>query len=310
MSNSQISFSSKVKDELVKRIPEKRHCRIAEIAVLIAAYGKIRENSLLFMCDNEKIAQKYFTLLKKTFNIFADAFENKGFFAVEVKKQEDIVIILQAVKIMNPRLEIQNYKGIVSDVLVKNTCCRQSYISSIFLCFGTIIDPSKGASLEFAFDKEAYAKQVKDVLESLGLNAKISIRKNRYYIVYVRGVKPVGDFLRIGAPNATMEFENAMIVREIANRTNRFNNCDVANSQKAIMAAYKQIEDIRYLYERVGESNLPETLRCVAKARLDNPEVGLKELGELMEPPLGKSGVNHRLRKISEMAQEYREKNE
>ena len=105
-----------------------------------------------------------------------------------------------------------------------------------------------------------------------------------------------------------MKYEDKLIYREIANHINRQNNCEVANSQKKIDAALKQIEDINYLNECIGLSNLPETLQSVAIARLENPDVGLQELGELMKPPLGKSGVNHRLRKISELAQKQRAK--
>lgn len=306
----QISFSMLVKNELVKNIPSQRHCRIAELSVLIASYGTINGNSLLFKSDNEKIAQKYFTLLKKTFNICADAFENKGFFAVEVKNQDDIVIVLQAVKIFNTRLEVQNYDGIVPNVLIKNECCRRSFVKTAFLCYGTISDPTKGAHLEYVFNKEAHANQLIEVLKTMDISAKLSIRKNKRYVVYVKEREDVGDFLRMTeASVAIMEFENTMIKREIANNQNRINNCDVANSGKQIDAAQKQLDDIEYLNECIGLSNLPDTLRSVAEARLENPDVGLKELGELMKPPLGKSGVNHRLRKISEMAQKHREKN-
>lgn len=306
----QISFSMLVKNELVKNIPPQRHCRIAELSVLIASYCTISGNSLLFKSDNEKIAQKYFTLLKKTFNICADAFENKGFFAVEVKNQNDIVIILQAVKIFNAHLEVQNHEGIVPNVLIKNECCRRSFVKTAFLCYGTISDPTKGAHLEYVFYKEAWANQLIEVLKTMDISAKLSIRKNKRYVVYVKEREDVGDFLRMTeASVAIMEFENTMIKREIANNQNRINNCDVANSGKQIEASQKQLDDIEYLNECIGLSNLPDTLRSVAEARLENPDVGLKELGELMKPPLGKSGVNHRLRKISEMAQKHREKN-
>lgn len=313
MSNNEetkISFSMEVKNELVKNIPSQRHCKIAELAVLISSNGVIRDNSLLFKSDNEKIAQKYFTLLKKTFNICADAFENKGFFAVEVKNQKDIVIILQAVKILNARLEPQNYSGIVSDVLIKNECCRRSFVKTAFLCFGTISNPEKGAHLEFVCGSEAAAKQMIDVLASMEINAKLSIRQNRHYVVYVKDREEVGDFLRIAEANvATMKFEEMMIRREIANTENRRINCECANGQKIIETAQKQINDILYLNECIGLENLSDTLKSVAEARLENPDVGLKELGELMKPPLGKSGVSHRLRKIGEMAQKHREMN-
>ena len=309
MQGNAPSFSMEVKEELIKSLPQQRHCRIAQIAVIIAGAGKITPGALIVKSDNERIAQKYFTLLKKTFNINADAFEEKGFFGVSVSKKEDVYEILQAVKILDAKGNPCYYKGIVPSFLIKSGCCKRVFLKSAFVFFGTINAPGKGAHLEFVCENEDCAKQIVRELEYFEVEAKIGIRKNRFYVVYIKDGEKIADFLRIVEANvATMEYEHSLIVKEIANNTNRKVNCEVANSAKQINAAYKQIDDINYLNECIGLSNLPETLRSVAEARLENPDVGLKELGELMKPPLGKSGVNHRLRRISEMAQKHREK--
>lgn len=310
MSNNRNSFSMDVKEEILKNIPQARHCKIAEIAVIIACNGKVKNDSLVVGSDNERIIQKYFTLLKKTFNINADALENKGFFEVTLKNPDEVAEVLQAVKILDARKIPQKCDGLIADVLLKNSCCKKSFIKMVFLLSGSMSDPKKGAHLEFVLDRESHAVQVIECLEELELKAKLIIRKNKY-VVYMKDSNNVGDFLRLmEAPIATMEYENLMILREIANTANRRNNCDVANISRAVAAADKQIDDINFLNNHVGLSNLPDALRVVAEARIENPEVGLKELGELMRPPLGKSGVNHRLRKLSEMARRIRENND
>lgn len=310
MSHTEISFSKEVKEELLKNIPMARHCRIAEIAVIVSCAGKLSGDTLVVKSDNERITQKYFTLLKKTFNIIPDAFEEKGFFVVSVDKKEDVLTILQAVNILGSDSSYIYHKGIIASHLIKSSCCKRAFLKNAFVFFGTINSPSKSSHLEFVCDNEEYAKQIVKELAYFEIEAKIGLRKNKFHVVYLKDARQIGDFLRLIEANvATMEFENSLILREIANKTNRIVNCEVANSAKQINAAYKQLDDINYLNECIGLSNLPDTLRSVAEARLENPEVGLKELGELMKPPLGKSGVNHRLRKISEMAQQHREKN-
>ena len=306
MAGSATSFSMEVKEELLKNTPRQRHCAITQTAMIIAGAGRIRPDSLVVESDNERITQKYFTLLKKTFNINSDAFEEKGFFVVSVTKKEDALEILQAVKILDAKGSPVYSKGIVPDVLIKAGCCKREFLKNAFLFFGTVSAPEKDAHLEFVLDSEEHADQVIRTLAYFEIIAKKGIRKNKH-VVYLKDGAQIADFLRVVEANvATMKYEHSLIIKEIANNTNRKVNCEVANSQKKINAAYKQIEDINYLNECIGISNLPETLQSVARARLENPDVGLKELWELMKPPLGKSGVNHRLRKISELAQKHR----
>ena len=308
MSGNVSSFSMEVKDELLKNTPKARHCAIAQTAVIIAGAGRITPDSLIVETDNVRIKEKYFTLLKKTFNINVDAFEEKGLFAVPVTQQDKVLEILQAVKILDAKGMPNYYKGIIPDVLIKSGCCKREFLKCAFVFFGTINSPEKGAHLEFFCSNEEHANQIFKTLEYFNIKAKKTTRR-KYHVVYLKDTEQIADFLRVVEANvATMKYEEKLIYREIRNQINRTNNCEVANSQKLIEAAQKQIKDINYLNECIGLSNLPETLQSVAIARLENPDVGLQELGELMKPPLGKSGVNHRLRKISELAQKQRAK--
>lgn len=179
-------------------------------------------------------------------------------------------------------------------------------IRDAFLRSGSISDPEKFYHLEIVFASYEEAIEIKQMLEGFGLDGKIVERKG-HYVVYLKEGAQIADMLRImEAPLALMEFENIRIVKEMRNSINRQVNCEAANLGKTISAAVKQVEDIKYICGKVGLDNIPESLAETAKKRLEYPEATLKELGELMEPPLGKSGVNHRLKKLSELAEDLR----
>ena len=179
-------------------------------------------------------------------------------------------------------------------------------IRDAFLRSGSISDPEKFYHLEIVFTSHEEAKSIQKMLEDFGLDAKIVERKG-HYVVYLKEGAQIADMLRImEAPLALMEFENIRIVKEMRNSINRQVNCEAANLGKTISAAVKQVEDIKYICSKVGLDNIPESLAETAKIRLECPEATLKELGELMDPPLGKSGVNHRLKKLSELAEDLR----
>ncbi|MBQ8857656.1 MAG: DNA-binding protein WhiA [Lachnospiraceae bacterium] len=179
-------------------------------------------------------------------------------------------------------------------------------IREAFLQSGSISDPEKFYHLEIVFTSYDDAQAIKKMMESFGLSAKIATRKG-HYVVYLKEGSQIADMLRImEAPLALMEFENIRIVKELRHSINRQVNCEAANLGKTISAAVKQVEDIKFICSRVGLDNIPESLAETAKKRLEYPEATLKELGELMDPPLGKSGVNHRLKHLSELAEDLR----
>ena len=179
-------------------------------------------------------------------------------------------------------------------------------IREAFLQSGSISDPEKFYHLEIVFTEYEEALRIKQLIESFRLDGKIVERKG-HYVVYLKEGAQIADMLRImEAPLALMEFENIRIVKEMRNSINRQVNCEAANLGKTISAAVKQVEDIKFICSKVGLENIPEGLAETAKKRLEYPEATLKELGEFMDPPLGKSGVNHRLKKLSELAEDLR----
>jgi DNA-binding protein WhiA len=190
--------------------------------------------------------------------------------------------------------------------LLSLDCCRRAFIRGCFLAAGSISTPEKFYHLEIVCAREPLAKQIQSVLLQFGIEAKIVLRK-RYYVVYVKEGDQISDILNLmDAPMAVMEFENVRILKDVRNRVNRNVNCETANINKTAFAAAQQLESIAYLRDTVGLELLPKGLRAVAQARLGMPEASLVELGESLDPPVGKSGVNHRLRKIRALADQYK----
>ena len=166
--------------------------------------------------------------------------------------------------------------------------------------------PEKGYHLEFACPSEAKARQLQKLIKGFDIESKIVLRK-KYHVVYLKEGAAIVDLLNVcEAPVSLMNLENLRILKEMRNSVNRRVNCETANIAKTVNAAARQVEDIEYLRDHYGFQNLPEALREMAEVRLENPDVPLKELGECFNPAIGKSGVNHRLRKLSELAEKVR----
>ena len=220
--------------------------------------------------------------------------------------KEELATILRKDFTLNQKTSKMSTKG--------NEDCsdfeKRERIREAFIQSGSISDPEKFYHLEIVFAEETEAVALKKLLEDFSLEGKIVERKG-HFVVYLKEGAQIADMLRImEASLALMEFENIRIVKEMRNSINRQVNCEAANLGKTISAAVKQIEDIKYICSSVGLENLPAGLAETAKKRLEYPEAPLKELGELMDPPLGKSGVNHRLKKLSELAENLRSRKE
>lgn len=313
-----MSFSSKVKEELSRQILPARHCQIAEIAAILSLCGRVKISaadhfSIEIHTENVAVARKYFTLLKKTFNISTDVLIRRGAYLkrnktyiVAVREHDDALKVLQAAKLMDARGEIRENLSLVSNVVVQNACCRRAFIRGAFLAAGSISAPEKFYHFEIVCPSMAKAEQLKNIIAAFDLEAKIVLRK-KYYVVYIKEGSQIVDILNVmEAPLSLMELENIRILKEISNSVNRQVNCETANINKTVSAAVKQIEDIRFIRETIGFEGLPDGLREMALVRLERPQASLKELGEALEPPVGKSGVNHRLRKLGLMAEELR----
>lgn len=316
-----MSFSGNVKEELSKNWNTARHCQIAELAALISICGSIvvdsqDRSSVKIHSENLSVARKSFTLIEKTFNIEADISIRRNIakqsvsYVVIVKRHEDALRILQATKLIDEYKAGFEELQVVSPLVVQQTCCKRAFIRGAFLAAGSMSDPNKSYHFEIVCASEQLAWQIQEIICSFSMDAKI-VRRKRSYVVYLKEGSQIVDILNIMEAHVSlMELENVRILKEMRNTVNRKVNCETANINKTVSAAVKQAEDITYLRDTIGLEKLSEGLEEVALARLAHPDATLKELGMMLSPPVGKSGVNHRLRKLSEMAEKVRQDKE
>ena len=290
-----MSFSGEVKEELLKQYASPEHCVCAELAAIVMFGDRRRTKSdkadilpengeikIFLSTENDFVRQKAFTLCKK--NITLKVAVNEG-------------ILMIPAEFMREHL-IPDLKG-----TLKRQCCRRAFLRGAYLCIGSMSNPGKSYHLEFDCVRQERAQLLQELIASFGIPAKIALRK-KYYVVYVKEGSAICDILNImGAHISLMDFENHRIVKEVRNSVNRKVNCETANIRKTVNAAAGQVRDIMLIEETWGLDKLPEHLQEIARLRLENQEATLQELGELLSPPVGKSGVNHRLRKLSLIAQ-------
>ena len=311
-----MSFSSEVKEELSEQIASGRHCRLAETAAILSLCGKIviTENDrycVKIQTENLAVARKYFTLLRKTFNIRAEVSVRKsrevGFYSVIVSKDPEARRLLGETCLLDEDGNVSECMSPMHHRLLRQNCCRRAFIRGAFLAVGSVSDPKKSYHFEIVCTAPEKARQLQELLASYDVDAKVVLRK-RHYVVYIKEGSQIVELLGLmGAHISLMQLENVRIVKEMRNSVNRKVNCETANLNKTVSAAVRQAEDIRYIQEKIGLDKLPMDLEETARLRLEHTEASLKELGDMLSPKVGKSGVNHRLRKLSQIADDLRE---
>jgi hypothetical protein len=312
-----MSFSSTTKNELCQIRGEDRCCQIAELSALIKISGSIGYSrgkglSLTLTTENPAIARRIFTSFKRIFGMSAEILikqnrmlKKANTYMIVVQGAEEILKTLRIIEASEGNFRFEN--GIPEGIENKE-CCIRAYLRGVFLGGGSLSDPEKGYHLEIVANDEPYALALTRLMGHYDLTPHIILRKN-HWVVYVKEGDQIVDFLNvIGAHTILLEFENIRILKQMRNDVNRLVNCETANLNKTVESSYHQIEDIEYIRNRVGLDYLSDQLREVAEIRLENREATLKEIGEMMEPPLGKSGINHRFRKIEKIAAEFRER--
>lgn len=286
-----MSFSSDVKKELLGQVPRSRHCQLAELAGIINMDGAIDKDTgcLVLESENELVIHKYEILMKKAFSVDAGSPLTKS----------DTKRIMLALKLEKP--------GYAADGLIlMQTCCKRAYLRGVFMAAGSISNPQKSYHFEIVCKSSSQAEQIQEILKGFDTDAKIVGRKS-HYVVYLKEGSNIVDCLNVmEAYVSLMNLENVRILKEMRNSVNRKVNCETANIKKTVNAAVKQIEDIELIRDKAGLEKLPDVLKETARLRLEYPEATLKELGGYFDPPVGKSGVNHRLKKLSAIAEELR----
>ena len=280
-----MSFSSDVKEELARQYSKSRHCQIAEMAAMIMQEGRISIDplALSFETENPVLLEKYAILMKRAFEI-------------DVTKP----------------LDSQSCKKVIEAIqglYLEKTCCKRAFIRGAFMASGSMTDPNKAYHFEIVCRTPEQAARLQELMREFETEPKIIERKN-YHVVYLKEGSQIVDMLNVmEAYVSLMNLENVRILKEMRNSVNRQVNCETANISKTVNAAVKQIADIELIRDTEGLDSLPLPLREMAMVRLEYPEAPLKDLGKYMDPPVGKSGINHRLRKLAAVAEAIRERN-
>lgn len=315
-----MSFSGNVKKELCEQISPARHCQIAEISSIFALCGKLvidkrSGHTLKLQTESSIIAKKAFLLLKQVFSISAGlttlsfAGKRRGKLYELFVPEEETQDVLSACKLHSVPAEGKGYAMLAAEAgIAGKTCCKRSFLRGAFLVSGSVTDPKKAYHLEFTVSEEETGTSLCEMLRSFGLDAKMIPRKS-HFVVYIKEGEQIVDLLNImGAHVALMEYENVRILKDVRNTINRKVNCEAANLSKTAKAAARQLEDIQYIRDTMGFELLAEGLKEIAMLRIEYPEASLKELGEMLNPPVGKSGVNHRLKRLCDIAEQRRPK--
>ena len=306
-----MSFSSELKDELGGVIDSARHCRIAELAAILCFCGRFEKQAdgtwrIHVSVENPNPIRAFQILLKQVFHMDAIIQERKSprnlvSYAIDYSGPETEEAA-EALKLM------QKGEKTVPDLgrLTEKNCCKRAALRGAYLSAGSVSDPDRFYHFELSCRDADTAAQFLQIMSGLHLDAKM-VERQKYFVIYVKESEQISNVLGLmGARKSLLELENARIRREVRGAINRRVNCETANINKAARAAARQIEDIRYIEENMGLSSLPNGLDEMARIRLQYPEANLSELGSYLEPPVGKSGVNHRLRKINKIAASLR----
>lgn len=308
-----MSFASETKKELTN-LEVKDCCAKAELSALIRMNGSLSFSNKKFTVDvqteNAAIARRIYVLLKKNYDVSVELLVRKK---MRLKKNNVYIVrLIEKTRMLLEDLKIVEegftFTHRISPELVQKKCCKRSYLRGAFLAGGSINNPETSSyHLEIFSLYEEHNEALCNLMNEFQLNSK-TLERKKGYINYLKEAEKITEFLNIiGAHNALLRFEDVRIVRDMRNSVNRLVNCETANLNKTIGAAIRQVENIRYIDETAGLDILPEKLREIARLRVEYQDVTLKELGEMVSGgQISKSGINHRLRKIDQIADKLR----
>ncbi|MGE5474484.1 MAG: DNA-binding protein WhiA [Ignavibacteriales bacterium] len=306
-----MSFSIEMKTDLSKMIVTNQCCILAELMALVLVIGSGERNNndavVKLITENVNVAKRIHFLVKEAFGINPEIVIRKS-----KKLKEHHVYFLSfdkagIIRNQNVYSKIKNadvLKILQGKAGLSRNCCRKAFLRGVFLGAGSITNPNNYYHLEIVFKNEHTAKDVYDIITKFNIPSRVTKRKNSF-VVYIKDVEHIADFLNvIGAHKAMLDLENVRILKEMRNSVNRIVNCETANLTKIVDASIRHINAIKYLQDINKLEKLPDLLKEIAYLRLEYQDLSLKELGMMLDKPLGKSGVNHRLNKIVKIAEE------
>ena len=315
-----MSFASDTKNELARIQPEKKCCMLAEISGFLRVAGSIGLQGLgkfniRITTENPAVARHYKKLLQDYFGIetkleigegkaVGKARNGKKYaYSITIDPENLSEQILRETGMLLIKEGNNYFSDGIYDGLIRTKCCKKAYLRGVFMGAGTMSNPEKNYDLEFVVGSETMATDLRKLINSfVDLSCK-SIKRGKRYVVYMKKADYISDILAImGASNQVFAMEEIRIKKAMVNSAKRSVNCDNANMDKTIEASIRQTAAIRKIDEKIGINALPEKLREVARLRLENPDISITALGELCNPPLKKSGINNRMKKIEETA--------
>ena len=311
-----VSFSSRVKEELIPQPLEKPCCVLAETAALTQATGTLGflgagRLSVTWRMENAALARRVFRLLREGIGLkpqlhFVEHARLGGrrtcVLTVEGEDAETLLVALRMAE-REPDGQVRLRHTSPRPSLGKD-CCRRAYLRGAFLGCGSINEPEKSYRLECAAADMGLAQSVQRALAHGGVESKVFERRG-HWVVYLHRAQDLADTLAMmGASRAVMELENLRITKQMRSNANRASNCDEGNSEKQVTSAHRQVDAIKLVSIHRGLYTLPPALQEIARLRLEHPEVTLEELGQLAEPPVGRAAVHHRLKRLEALAGE------
>ena len=300
-----MSFSNDVKNELSRLETNEVCCDKAELLGVLRMSGAIvirgMNIGIHFSTENAALARRVLQILKNNYQVQTEVVITRSRRLKKNNRYQVRVLPAPQVNIAMTELQLLSMESDLKNPLLTKQCCKRAFLRGAFLGGGSISRPSSDYHLEMVTGNEDFARSIIKVMHTFSMKSKLTDRKNDY-IVYLKDGESITNFLRvIGAHNSMMEFEGVRVLKEMRNNVNRRVNCETANLGKVVKAAVRQVNCIKFIDEHMGLSELPEALQETAKLRLKYPEASLNELVEY-SGGIGKSGINHRLKKLQEMA--------
>ena len=312
------SYTRQVKEELARHAIKEHCCARAELRAMLEMRGELvigsQMHRIIIQTENASTARRIFSLYKHCFALSPQVlsgrkprFHKKKGFSVQLCGKEPVLTVLQSLGFLTVDPEEGKYNLCRQDGGLKKACCRRAYLRGAFLASGSLNNPERDYHLEIISPTEPYAHSISKMLASFDLQAR-SFQRKHSYVVYLKEGEKIGEFLRIiAAHGGLLSFENIRVVKGVRNKINRLVNCETANLTKTALAAHAQVSNIKLIAVHIGLDNISPSLREIALLRLRYPEVTLQELAKLADPVLTKSTVNHRLRRLSALAQQIKD---
>lgn len=311
-----MSFAAEVRKELARTRTEHDNYIRSEVAAALLSLNAVsfrgkNRFSVSFTVDSAAIVRYFFSQIKNQYGIICQIHTTRSSQLNHRLRYRLIVPddrayeLLEKLDMLDPK-SLFGFRISASRALMAGEGCCEAFLKGAFMVCGSITNPEKAYHMEFAPVSEAVADNIMSILRNFKIEVKKTCRKSQY-VVYLKESERIVDALtRIGAHRATLEMENIRVQKQVFNLVNRQMNCDANNTKRTVETSLVQLEDIKYIDEQIGLDKLPKSLRDMAIVRRNNPATSLAGLGEMLEPPIGKSGVNNRLRRLTAIADQLR----